>query len=200
MRFFCPTLMDTPEEADKQTFLNIMLKKRPEYAIIWDVYGKDVIEFYQRVWVSQYVVIHGNAVYYSQSRHYATRAKSLFNLDRIVQVEGEQDWIDHLPAGNRFKSVKYYTPGVVDVPTPITMEDLIGKLLRIRPLYVVVWDIDLEDLTYIVSRAYVSSIMPVIDGVIHYSYGKHYAALAQRKFKIPARKQINIQNPPIPTW
>ena len=84
VRFFVPQLMDHPEEADKETFLTLMLKTRPEYAIVWDVSGKDVKEFYRRVYVAQYVVIDGDTVYYSQSRHYANRAKALF-ADTVQQ-------------------------------------------------------------------------------------------------------------------
>ena len=92
--------MDTPEEADKETFLTLMLKKRPEYTIIWDVHGKDIIELHHRVWVTQYVVIDNDTVYYSQSRHYATRAKALYNLANIIHVE-EEDQGGHCPPTDR---------------------------------------------------------------------------------------------------
>ncbi|MHA2001599.1 MAG: hypothetical protein ACTSVU_05885 [Promethearchaeota archaeon] len=189
--------MDAPQSADKDTFLKLMLKTRPEYAIIWDVHGKEVQEIHNRVWVTQYVVISGNNVYYSQSRHYADRAKTLFNLKQIVFVESEEKWEDYLPAGERFKTIRYYAPDIVSIPTEIALEDFITKMLRIRPLYCVIWGITTKELETIVSRVYVSSFMLVIDDTLYYSFGKQFAVHMQKKFRIPKHKLISIQNPPL---
>ncbi len=80
-----------PNETDKDTFLALMLKKRPEYAIVWDVHGQDLIDFTKRVWVVHYVAISGDKVYYSGSRHYAKRAKKLFRLNEIVEIQSENE-------------------------------------------------------------------------------------------------------------
>lgn len=195
MRFFCPQLMDQPQETDKETFLALMLKKRPEYAIIWDVTGNDVIDFNKRVWVTQYVAVRDRTVYYSQARHYATRAKALFSIDKIVYVESDEEWEEYLPAGEQFKTIRFYAPGVVGEPTEIALEDFINKMLNIRPPFAVVWDVDLEDVEYMSSRVYVTSYMPVIDDTIYYSFGKHFVYLVQKKFNIPNRQKIEIQSP-----
>ncbi len=194
MKYFAPNLMDQPDEADKETFLKIILKKRPEYVIIWDVIGKDVNDFYNRVYISQYVAIKGKTVFYSKSKHYATRAKTLFDLDEIVYVETSDKWEEFLPGGERFKIIKYFAPNIVDTPQKIALEDFILKILAIRPQYTVIWGINLEDLKYIVSRVYVVSIMPIIGDTLYYSFGKHFAYQAQKKFQISHRKKINTQN------
>ncbi|MHA1673558.1 MAG: hypothetical protein ACTSYI_08010 [Promethearchaeota archaeon] len=195
MRFFCPQLMDQPLETDKESFLALMLKKRPEYAVLWDITGKDIIEFNKRVWVSQYIAIRGRTVYYSQARHYATRAKSLFSIDKIVYVESDEEWDEYLPAGEKFKTIRFYAPGVVGEPTEIAMEDFINKMLNIRPPFAVIWDVSFEDVEYIASRVWVTSYLPVMEDTIYYSFGKHFVYLAQKKFNIPNRKRISIQSP-----
>jgi hypothetical protein len=195
MRFFCPQLMDQPQETDKETFLALMLKKRPEYAIIWDVTGKDVIEFHRKVWVTQYVIIDRRTVYYSQARHYATRAKSLFSMEQIVYVESDEEWEEYLPGGEKFKTIRYYAPGVVGEPTEIALEDFINKMLNIRPPFAVVWDVTFDDLEYMSSRVYVTSYMAVLEDTLYYSFGKHFAYLAQKKFDIPKIERISVQAP-----
>lgn len=195
MKFFCPNLMDHPQETDKETFLALMLKKRPEYAVLWDVTGDDVIEFNRRVWVTQYVVIDKQTIYYSQARHYATRAKALFGIDKIVYVESDEEWREYLPTSEKFKKIRFYAPNVVGEPTEIALEDFINKMLKIRPPFAVLWDVTFADVEYISSRVYVTSYMPVIDDTIYYSYGKHFAYLAQKKFNIPKRQKISIQEP-----
>ncbi|WP_371805974.1 hypothetical protein [Candidatus Lokiarchaeum ossiferum] len=197
MRFFAPALMDNPEETDKSTFLRLILKKRPEYVIVWDVHGKDMQEFHKRVWVCQYVAIVGDTVYYSQSRHYATRAKVLYNLENIVHIESDDQWEQELPAGRRFKPIKYFAPSVVEIPEEIALEDFINKMLAIRPKYAVIWGLTLKDLEYIVSRVYVVSFMLVIEDTLYYSFAKHFAYAAQKMFQVPHRKQISIQTPEI---
>jgi hypothetical protein len=188
-------IMDVPETTDKETFLALMLKKRPEYAIVWDVQGKDIINFQARVWVVQYVVIAGDKVYYSQSRHYAKRAKGLYNLKDILFVENHEKWIEYLPDSVEFKHLSYYAPGIVESPTEIDMEDFINKMLTIRPPYAVLWGATFEDVEYMASRVYVVSYMPVIGDVLYYSYAKHYAHHAQKLFNIPNRQKIAIQDP-----
>lgn len=195
MRFFCPNYQDHPEETDNKTFLALMLKKRPEYAIVWDVTGKDVREFHKKVWVTQYVVIKDKVVYYSQSKHYATRAQVLYNLKKIIHIESEEQWDEYLPVGEMFKPIRFYSPNITEEPEEIALEDFISKMIEIRPLYAVLWDVSLEDIEYISSRAWVVSYMPVIDDTIYYSYAKHYAFQAQKLFKIPNRKKIKIQEP-----
>ncbi|MHA1718460.1 MAG: hypothetical protein ACTSWX_09805 [Promethearchaeota archaeon] len=195
MRFFCPNYQDHPEETDKKTFLALMLKKRPEYAIVWDVTGKDVREFHKRVWVTQYVVINDNVVYYSQSKHYATRAQVLYNLKEIVHVETDEQWDEYLPVGEMFKTIRFYSPYITEEPEEIALEDFINKMIEIRPRYAVLWDVSFEDVEYISSRAWVVSYMPVIGDTIYYSYSKQYAFQAQKKFEIPKRKKIKIQEP-----
>jgi hypothetical protein len=195
VRFFCPSYMDKPDQIDKESFLALMLKRRPEYAIVWDVRGKDVIEFQARVWVVQYVVIRGDNVYFSQSRHYAKRAKVLFNLTNIVQVDTNEEWEKNLPEVPEFKRIRYWSPDVVEAPTEIDMEDFINKMLKIRPPFAVLWDVSLDDIKYMASRVYVVSYMPVIGDTIYFSYAKHYAALAQKKFNIVKREKIDIQDP-----
>ena len=145
MRFFIPQpqLMDHPEEADKESFLALMLKARPEYAIVWDVSGKDVQEFYKRVYVSQYVAIGGDnndTVYFSHSRHYANRAKALYadTVQHIVHVETDDQWEELLPAGEKFKPITYFSPEMMDSPAEIALEDFITKMLRARPVYAVI--------------------------------------------------------------
>lgn len=197
MRYFCPMIMDVPETTDKETFLALMLKKRPEYAIVWDVQGKDIIDFQARVWVVQYVVIAGDKVYYSQSRHYAKRAKVLYNLNEIIFVESPEKWIEYLPEGVEFKRITYYAPGIVESPTESDMEDFINKMLTIRPPYAVLWGVGFEDIVYMASRVYVVSYMPVIGDTIYYSYAKHYAHHAQKQFNIPKKEKITIQDPGI---
>ncbi|MBA7576517.1 hypothetical protein ES708_18358 [subsurface metagenome] len=195
MRFFCPNYQDHPEETDNKTFLGLMLKKRPEYAIVWDVTGKDVREFHKKVWVTQYVVIKDKVVYYSQSKHYATRAQVLYNLKKIIHIESEEQWDEYLPVGEMFKPIRFYSPNITEEPEDIALEDFISKMIEIRPLYAVLWDVSLEDIEYISSRAWVVSYMPVIDDIIYYSYAKHYAFQAQKLFNIPNRKKITIQEP-----
>ena len=198
MRFFAPSLiMDQPEETDKSTFLQLMLKMRPEYVIVWDVHGKDLQEFHRRVYIVQYVAIAGDTVYYSQSRHYATRAKILYNLDHIVHVESDEQWEQVLPAGKRFRPIKYYAPDIVEKPEEIVLEDFLNKMLAVRPKFAVIWGLNLQDLEYIVSRVYVVSFMLVIEDTLYYSYAKHFAYSAQKMFQILHRKQISIQTPEI---
>ena len=174
-----------------------MLKKRPEYAIVWDVTGKDVREFHKKVWVTQYVVIsnNDNIVYYSQSKHYGTRAQVLYNIKNIVHVESEEQWDEYLPVGEMFKPIRFYSPDITEEPEEIALEDFISRMIEIRPLYAVLWDVSFEDIEYISSRAWVVSYMPVIDDTIYYSYAKRYAFQAQKQFKIQYRKKITIQEP-----
>jgi len=194
MRFFCPQLMDHVDEADKETFLSLVLKKRPEYAIVWDVTGQDIIEFSKRVWVTQYIAIEGKIAYYSQARHYATRAKALFDLDDLVFVDKEEDWAKVLPAGDKFKLIKYYSPEVSPLPTEIALEDFIQKMLKIRPTFVVLWQVSLEEVDYIASRVWVPCYLPVIDDIIYYMYGKHFAHQMQKKFNIKKAARIPMRS------
>jgi hypothetical protein len=187
--------MDKPELTDKDAFLALMLKRRPEYAIVWDVRGNDIIEFQTRVWVVQYVAIRDDTVYFSQSRHYAVRAKALFNLTNIVQVLNVDDWEKYLPEIEEFKRMQYWAPGVVEEPTEIDLEDFINKMLNTRPPYAVLWNVSFEDVKEIASRVYVVSYMPVIGDVLYYSYAKHYAFQAQKKFNILKKEKIDIQSP-----
>ena len=189
--------MDRSQEADKETFLAQMLKTRPEYAIVWDVSGKDVQEFYKRVYVAQYVVIDSDTVYYSHSRHYANRAKALFadTVQHIVHVESEAQWEEVLPAGEQFKPITYFSQEMMDSPAEIALEDFIIKMLHSRPVYAVIWGITQTDLEYIVSRVYVTSFMFVIDDTLYYSYAKHFAHATMKRFAIPNLQRINVQNP-----
>lgn len=196
MQYLCPNYMDKPQETDKDTFLTLMLRKRPEYAIVWDVHGKDIIEFLSRVWVVQYVVIKGDTVYFSQSRHYANRARILFNLQKIVQVQSNEEWEKYLPEEAQFKRIKFWAPGVVEQPMEIDMEDFIQKMLKIRPPYAVLWNVTFEEVAQISSRVYVVSYMPIIGDTIYYSYAKYFAYQAQKRFGIPNRKEIHIQSGP----
>ncbi len=195
MLFLVPQLMENPQEIDKESFLALMLKKRPEYAILWDVSGTDLLEFRARVWVTQYIVVADNIAYYSQVRHYATRAKALLNLSKIVHVETDDQWLKHLPPRPEFRQISYYAPDIVEEPTTIAFEDFILKMLKLRPPYAVIWGVSLQEVQYIVSRVYVVSFMPIIDDILYYSYGKHFAFEMQQKFHIPHRKRIEIQIP-----
>ncbi len=195
MRYFCPNYMDQPQITDKETFLSIMLKQRPEYAIVWDVRGNDILEFLSRVWVVQDVAIRGDTVYYSQSRHYAQRAKALYNLNNIVLIQNSEDWEKYLPEVAEFKRIRYWAPGIVEEPTEIDLEDFINKMLNIRPPYAVLWDVSMDDVKEIASRVYVVSYMPVIGDTLYYSYAKQYAFQVQKRFNIPKKERINIQNP-----
>ena len=195
MRYFCPNYMDHPEETDKESFLSIMLKHRPEYAILWDVIGSDVQEFHHRVWVVQYVAVRGDNVYYSGSRHYAKRARALFKAKNIIKVETEGGWASVLPEEPEFKKITYYAPDVVEEPTEIDMEDFINKMLTHRPPYAVLWNVTFDDIEYMASRVYVVSYMPVIDDTIYYSYAKHFAFRAKKQFNIAQKKKISIQAP-----
>ena len=196
MKYLCPTMMTgLPEETDKETFLDLMLQKRPEYAIVWDVHGEDVIEFLNRVWVVNYIVVSGDTAYYSEKKYYAKRAKKLFRLDKIVEVESPEEWKKYLPKGEKFKRIRYWSPSVVDEITEIDMEDFINKMIEIRPPFVVLWNVSLEDVEYMASRVYVVSYMPVIGNTIHYSYGKYFAIQAMEKFNIPRKQKIDIQMP-----
>jgi hypothetical protein len=195
MRYFAPAYMDHPESTDKETFLALMLKRRPEYVIVWDVTGKDLLEFQSRVWVVQYVAIRGDNVYFSQSRHYAKRAKVLFNLQNVIEITAPDQWEKLMPEEPAFKRIKYYAPGMVEQPTDIDLEDFINKMLNVRPPYAVLWGVTFEDVINISSRVYVVSYMPVINDTIYYSYGKQYVADAAKRFNIAKREKINIQNP-----
>ncbi len=189
--------MDHPQEADKETFLALMLKTRPEYAIVWDVTGKDVQEFYKRVYVAQYVVIDSDTVYYSHSRHYANRAKALFidTVQHIVHVETDDQWDALLPAGEKYKQITYFSQEMMESPADIALEDFITKMLRARPVYAVIWGITQADLEYIVSRVYVTSFMFVVDDTLYYSYAKHFAYATMKRFDIPHLQRIHVQNP-----
>ncbi len=198
MKYLCPTMMTgLPEETDKESFLKLMLDKRPEYAIVWDVHGEDVIEFLKRVWVVNYIVISGDTAYFTEKRYYAKRAKKLFHLNHIIQVDSPEEWLDYLPKDEKFKQIRYWAPNVVDDITEIDMEDFINVMLEYRPLYVVLWNVSLEDIEYMVERVYVVSYMPVIGNTIHYSYGKHFVVQAMKKFDIPRKSKIDIQSPEI---
>jgi hypothetical protein len=187
--------MERPEATDKETFLSLMLRKRPEYAIIWDVHGKDVLEFRSRVWVVQYVVVRENTIYFSESKHFARRAKALFKLNEMVQVTSDEEWLKYLPVEEQFHRIKYYAPGIVETPTEIDLEDFINKMLKIRPPFAVLWNVTLDEVEYMTHRVYVTLYMPVIDGTLYYSYGKFYARQAQKKFNIAQIKKITIQDP-----
>jgi hypothetical protein len=193
--------MDLPEETDKETFLALMLKKRPEYAIVWDVHGRDVQEFHARVWVVQYVAVKDEVVFYSQSRHYAKRAKAMFHLQKIEHITDDSQWITALPdQEEQFKPLKFYAPDIMgednpNEPIEIELEDFINKMLKFRPPFAVLWNATLEDIEYMASRVYVVSYMPVIGNTLYYSYAKHFAVRAQKLFQIPNRKKIDIQNP-----
>ena len=73
MRYFCPNYMDQPQITDKETFLSIMLKQRPEYAIVWDVRGNHILEFLSRVWVVQYALFGKYGILFAKSPLYSTR-------------------------------------------------------------------------------------------------------------------------------
>ena len=184
-----------PEETDKETFLSLMLEKRPEYAIVWDVHGEDVVEFLKRVWVVNYIVVSGDTAYFSTKRYYAKRAKKLFRLEKIQRVESPEEWKEVLPKDEQFKPIRYWAPGMVDEITEIDMEDFINKMLEHRPPYVVLWHVSLEEVEYMAARAYVVSYMPIIGNQLHYSYGKHFAAQAKNRFNISRMKRIGLQTP-----
>jgi hypothetical protein len=84
---------------------------------------------------------------------------------------------------------------MVEQPTEIDLEDFINKMLNVRPPYAVLWGVTFEDVTNISSRVYVVSYMPVINDTIYYSYGKQYAADAAKRFNIPKREKVKLQNP-----
>jgi hypothetical protein len=190
--------MERPEDTDKESFLNLMLRKRPEYAIVWDVHGQDILEFRSRVWVVQYVAIRGDTVYFTESKHFARRAKSMFNLPNMIQVRSDEEWLQYLPAEAIFHKMKYYAPGMVTQPTEIDLEDFINKMLKIRPPYAVLWNVTLEEVEYITHRVYVVAYMPVIGDTLYYSYGKYYARKIQKEFGIPKIEKITIQDPHFP--
>ena len=195
MRNFCPTLMERPEETDKETFLKIMLRKRPEYAIVWDVHGQDLIDFRSRVWVVQYVAVKGDTVYFTESKHFARRAKVLFNLQNMVQVQSDAQWLQVLPIEAQFHKMRYFAPGVVEFPTEIDLEDFINKMLKIRPPYAVLWNVSMEEVEYMTHRVYVVAYMPIIGDVLYCSYGKHYARQAQKRFQVPKIQKMTLQDP-----
>jgi len=198
MKFFAPNYMDKPDQADKESFLALMLKRRPEYVIVWDVTGKDLIEFQKRVWIVQYVAIRGDTAYYTQSRHYALRAKAINNLAKVQQILQPEEWLTYLPEVPQFKKIRYAAPGLTDKPTEIDKEDFINLMLKVRPPYAVLWDVTFEDVKEMASRVYVVSYMPVIGDIIYYSYAKHYAFQAQKQFNIPKREKIEIQKSDVP--
>jgi hypothetical protein len=175
-----------------------MLKRRPEYVIVWDVTGKDVQEFQKRVWIVQYVAIKGDTAYFTQSRHYALRAKAINNLAKVVQVVQPEDWLTYLPEEPQFKKIRYMAPGIVEKPTEIDKEDFMMLMLKVRPPYAVLWDVTLDDVKDMAARVYVVSYMPVINDTIYFSYAKHYAFQAQKQFNIPKREKIDIQKSDVP--
>ena len=193
MRYFCPNYMTHPETVDKETFLALMLKHRPEYAIIWDVTGKDIEYFHKRVWIVQYVAIRGDTVYYSTSKHYARRAKVLFKLNNIVQVNTSEEWQRYFPDTEEFKPMRYWMPGLKGDPQETDREDLINILLRERPPYVVIWNASMEDVAYMTERVYVVSYFPVIGDTIYFSYGKFFAVNVQKRFGIAKLVRSKLQ-------
>lgn len=108
-----------------------------------------------------------------------------------MYVESDEEWREYLPAGEKFKKIRFYAPGVVGEPSEIALEDFINKMLKIRPPFAVIWDVTLKDVEYISSRVYVTSYMPVINDTIYYSYGKHFAYLAQKNLTFQTGKNIN---------
>jgi hypothetical protein len=195
LRYFCPTLMERPEDIDKETFLKIMLHRRPEYAIVWDVTGQNVLEFRSRVWVVQYVVVKNDIIYFQESKHFARRAKVLLNLKEIIQVNSDDEWIKYLPADPRFHKMQYVAPELADKPTEIDLEDFINKMLKIRPPYAVLWNVTLDEVETMTHRVYVVAYMPIIGDTLYYSYGKFYARQIQKKFNIPQIQKITLQDP-----
>ena len=98
MKYFCPEMMSgNPEETDKETFLKILLERRPKYAIVWDVHWQDILEFKKRVWVVDYVAISNDSVYYSGKIHYAKRARKIADVGNLIEVESDDQWEKYLP-------------------------------------------------------------------------------------------------------
>lgn len=194
MRFWAPEHMDRPEETYSENFIQLMLKVRPKYVVVWDIDYLKLEEFKSRVYVVEYFVVRNNTLYYSNLKPFAKKVAKDLNIENVVELNlSDPKALElALPVDPKNKRFKFWAPGIVEEITEIDLNDFLPLMLKIRPPYCVLWGVEFKDINYMAYRVYVVSYMPVIGDTIYYSYAKHYAVTAMKKFNIPKKAKYEL--------
>ena len=194
MRYFAPEHMERPEETYSENFLQLMLKVRPKYVVVWDIDYLKLQDFKSRVYVVEYFVVRNNTLYYSNLKPFAKKVARDLQIENLIElnVSDTQELERYLPVDPKNKRFKFWAPGIVENITEIDLNDFLPLMLKFRPPYCVLWGVEFKDIDYMAYRVYVVSYMPVIGDTIYYSYAKHFAVACMKKFNIPKKAKYEL--------
>jgi hypothetical protein len=186
--------MDHPEETYSENFLKLMLKYRPKYAVVWDIDHVKLHEFRSRVYVVEYFVVRNGILYFSNLKPFAKKIAKDLQIERIEELDFDTpEKIENaLPIDPKNKRFKFWAPNITEEITNIDLNEFLPLMLKIRPPYCVLWDVEFKDIDFMASKVYVVSYMPVINNIIYYSYAKHFAVKIMKKFNIPEKEAYEL--------
>lgn len=194
MRFFAPDYMDQPDQTYSENFIQLMLKYRPKFAVIWDIDYQKLKEIKSRAYVVEYFVIREKTLYYSNLKPFAKKMAKELNIEKTQEINlSDQDMLEKaLPIDPKNKRFRFWAPGIVEDITEIDLNDFLPLMLKIRPQYCVLWDVELKDVDYMAFRVYVVSYMPVIGNTIYYTHSKHHATACMKRFKLERKEKFEL--------
>ena len=84
--YFSQEMMESPADIALEDFITKMLRTRPVYAVIWGITQADLEYIVSRVYVTSFMFVIDDTLFYSYAKHFAYATMKQFAIPNLQQI------------------------------------------------------------------------------------------------------------------